>query len=116
MFGNIFVGIEAVFGEIEIALETTVTGAQLIIKLVLELLDNGLILVGLLVTVWLLQHLFDTTLGKLLQGRLEGKSNGLIGSLEVALALISGLYTRVGEVLYSPPARATSTTRGSSRF
>jgi hypothetical protein len=116
LVGDILVSIEAVLGEVEIALEATVTLAQLVIKLVAELLDYRLILEGLPVGVWLPEHVIDASLSKFLQCGLEGKGDGLVSGLEVALALISSLYTRVGEVLYSPPARATSTTRSSSRF
>jgi hypothetical protein len=116
LLGNIRVGIEAVLGQVEIALEATATLAQLIIKLGLELSSNGLILAGLLEQVGLLQHLIDAPLSKFLQCRLESQGDGLVCGLEIALTLIRSLYTRVGEVLYSPPARAASTTRSSSRF
>lgn len=109
---DVALSIVSAFSQIEVTLETLVILSEHLVEVVLELLNNGLVLVAVLVHVRLLQHLIHAALGELLQCRLESMGNSLISGLEVPLTLVGSLDARVGKVLCPTSSRASTTRLG----
>ena len=87
--------------------------SELLVVVVLEFSDNGGMFRSVLKTVRILHQLVNVPLSQLLKRRLESVGDGLVGGLEVTLALIRSLDARVGEVLCPASTSASSsTTRG----
>lgn len=110
LFDHILFTLIHVLSDAKIEREVVFALLQSLCESILQLADDGKILVDIAKSVWIGEDFIDVALGKLLQGRFESGRDGLVEGLEVTLALISSLNSRVRKSLCpSSPDTAAST-------
>lgn len=107
LVSNIRLGVVAPLGTLLPMVESGVMLGDDGVVSLLEL-GNHAHLIGILVVEVTVEHLVDLPGTEILEGRLDSVGDHLIGGLEVALAVISGLDARVCEVLDSATASGSA--------